>query len=105
MGPFVSVPFGLVPIELTAMVPMPSLSPQRPSRPVPEVSSEFIAPWICGLRPHDVPDADLVDDAGEEARGDAGRGHGGADAGVLDAVRPRGRFAPTTRVPSTTPSR
>ena len=41
----VKVP-GMVPIELATVVPVPSLRPHRATRLVPEVSSEFIEPWI-----------------------------------------------------------
>ncbi len=46
VGPPVVVPL-MPPTEPATDVPAPSFMPQRPIRPVPEVSSEFIEPWIC----------------------------------------------------------
>ncbi len=46
VGPPVVVPL-MPPTEPATEAPAPSFTPQRPMRPVPEVSSEFIDPWIC----------------------------------------------------------
>jgi hypothetical protein len=42
VGPFVSVPFSAAEIEFAAMMPEFSFNPQRPTRPVPDVTSWFM---------------------------------------------------------------
>ena len=41
-GPFVSVPFSAGVVESAVVVPVPSFRPQRPRRPVPDVTSRFL---------------------------------------------------------------
>ena len=91
--------------ELSArLLPLPSFRFQTPSRPLWRVViSVSLARLDLRQRAGDVPDPDLVDDAGEEAGGGAGRGEA-LPTEVSDVGGGVGRLA-DARVPSSAPSR